>query len=320
MDYIKEGRSILKQEADGLIEVANRLDESFENAVKLLNGCEGRVIITGMGKSGIIGRKIASTLSSTGTPAFFLHPSEASHGDMGMVTDKDIVILISNSGETKEIMNLLPSLKSFAVPTISMCGNNRSTLSLNCDIHLNVSVSCEADPNNLAPTTSTTAALAMGDALAIVLLMLKQFQPTDFARLHPGGSLGKKLTMRVDDLMYKGDMVPKVLKTATLKEVLFIFTKIGLGIAAVVDEGDALLGVFTDGDLRRLIETNSDFMDITISDVIKKKPKTISPNELAYSALKKMKDFKITALIVTDDNNKVIGVINIHDILKAGIS
>lgn len=320
MDYIKEGRNVLKLEADGLIEVSNKLDNNFEKSVKLLNSCKGRVILIGIGKSGIIGRKIASTLASTGTPAFFVHPSEASHGDMGMVKDKDIVILISNSGETNEITNLLPSLKIIGVQTISMCGDDESTLSRNCDLNLNIGVSCEADPNNLAPTTSTTAALAMGDALAIVLLKLKQFQPNDFAKLHPGGALGKKLTMRVADLMYMEERIPKVLNTSTVKEVLFMFTKIGLGIAAIVDDNDTLLGVFTDGDLRRLIETKLDFLGIIISDVAKKNPKTISSDELAFNALNMMKDFKITALIVTDNHNKVIGIINIHDILKAGIS
>lgn len=320
MDYIKEGRNVLKLEADGLIEVSNKLDNNFEKSVKLLNSCKGRVILIGIGKSGIIGRKIASTLASTGTPAFFVHPSEASHGDMGMVKDKDIVILISNSGETNEMTNLLPSLKIIGVQTISMCGDDESTLSRNCDLNLNIGVSCEADPNNLAPTTSTTAALAMGDALAIVLLKLKQFQPNDFAKLHPGGALGKKLTMRVADLMYMEERIPKVLNTSTVKEVLFMFTKIGLGIAAIVDDNDTLLGVFTDGDLRRLIETKLDFLGIIISDVAKKNPKTISSDELAFNALNMMKDFKITALIVTDNHNKVIGIINIHDILKAGIS
>jgi arabinose-5-phosphate isomerase len=320
MDFIKEGRNIIILEAKGLIEIANKLDDNFKNAVELLHECRGRIIIVGIGKSGIIGRKIASTLSSTGTPAFFLHPSEASHGDMGMVTDQDIVLFISNSGETSEIVNLLPSLKSLGVSIIGMCGNNNSKLAQNCDINLNIGVSSEADPNNLAPTTSTTAALALGDSLAIILLKLRQFQPTDFARLHPGGSLGKKLTMKVDDLMYKSDMIPKNLTNATIKEVVLTFTKIGLGITAVVDDSDFLMGVFTDGDLRRLIEKESDFINLKIIDVMKPNPKTISTDELAFNALKKMKDFKITELIVTDTNNKVTGVINIHDILKAGIS
>lgn len=320
MDHITAGRNVIIQEADGLREVAGKLDGNFGKAVELLNECRGRVIVIGVGKSGIIGRKIASTLASTGTPSFFLHPTDAIHGELGMITNKDVVILISNSGETEEIINILPNLKSLELRTIGIIGKTRSTLWKNCDISLNTGVSSEADPNNLAPTTSTTAALAMGDALAIALLKLRKFQPEDFAKLHPGGVLGKKLIMRVEDLMYKGDGIPKVSKNATIKEVIFVFTKIGLGIAAVVDSDNTLLGVFTDGDLRRLIEKESDFIDIKISDVMKTNPKTISKDEMAYDALKNMKDFKITALIVTDADNKVIGVINIHDILKAGIT
>lgn len=320
MNYIGEGRNVIIQEAEGLKEIADKLDGNFEKAIEILNECKGRVIVIGVGKSGIIGRKIASTLASTGTPAFYLHPTDAIHGELGMITNKDIVILISNSGETEEIINILPNLKSLELKFIGIIGKTSSTLWKNCDINLNTGVSSEADPNNLAPTTSTTASLAMGDALAMVLLKLKKFQPEDFAKLHPGGALGKKLTMRVEDLMYKGDNIPKVLKDATIKEVIFVFTKIGLGIAAVVDCNDTLLGVFTDGDLRRLIEKESNFINISISNVIKTNPRTVSKDELAYNALQKMKDFKITALIVIDDNNKVTGVVNIHDILKAGIT
>ncbi|SDF58135.1 arabinose-5-phosphate isomerase [Methanolobus vulcani] len=320
MDYIEEGAKVLNQEAKGLFEVADKLNGNFEEAINTLSACEGRVIITGIGKSGIIGRKIASTLASTGTPAFFLHPSEASHGDMGMVTNKDIVILISNSGETGEILHLLPSMKSLGVTTISMCGKKESTLFRECDISLNIGVSSEADPNNLAPTTSTTAALAMGDALAIVLLKLKKFQPTDFAKLHPGGSLGRKLTVRVSHLMHKGDSIPTVRKDATIKEVILVFTKSGLGVAAVVDEKDALIGVFTDGDLRRLIDVETDFINIKIGDVMKSNPKVISPDELAFDALRMMNDYQITALMVTEQDSTLVGILNIHDILKAGIS
>jgi len=320
MDYLAEGKNIINQEARGLLELAEKLDQNFEKAVTALKDCSGRIIVMGVGKSGIIGRKVASTLASTGTPAFFLHPGEAGHGELGMITDQDIILIISNSGETSEILNILPSLKSMGIKIINMCGNNTSVLWRNSDINLNIKVSSEADPNNLAPTTSTTAALALGDALAIVILKVRQFQPEDFAKLHPGGSLGKKLTMKVSDLMHKGDMVPKVNKDATIKEILFVLTKIGLGIAIVVESDNTLLGVFTDGDLRRLIENEKDFINIKISRVMKKNPKTISADELAYNALSKMKDFKITALVVTDASNKVIGVVNIHEILRAGIS
>jgi len=320
MDYLKEGKEVINQEARGLHEVAENLNHDFENAVTALMECSGRIIVMGVGKSGIIGRKIASTLASTGTPAFFLHPSEAIHGELGMITDQDIILVISNSGETSEILTVLPSLKSMGVKIINLCGNSSSTLWRNTDINLNIKVSSEADPNNLAPTTSTTAALALGDALAIVILKERRFQPEDFAKLHPGGSLGKKLTMKVRDLMHTGEMIPKIKKDATIKEILFVLTKIGLGIAIIVDSDDTLLGVFTDGDLRRLIETTPAFLDVKISKVMKKNPKTINENELAYTALSKMKDYKITELIITDSTGKVCGVVNIHDILRAGIS
>lgn len=320
MDYISEGKDVIHQEAQGLQEIAERLNGDFENAVKSLMNCSGRIIVMGVGKSGIIGRKIASTLASTGTPAFFLHPAEAIHGELGMITDQDVILTISNSGETSELLNILPSLKSMQVKIINICGNPSSTLWKNSDINLDIKVSSEADPNNLAPTTSTTAALALGDALAIVILKDRRFRPEDFAKLHPGGSLGKKLTLKVSDLMHTGEMVPKVDKNATVKEILLILTKIGLGIAIVVEPDNTLLGVFTDGDLRRLIESNPAFIGVKISSVLKKNPKTIGPDELAYSALGKMKDFKITALVVTDTKSKVIGVVNIHDILREGIS
>lgn len=320
MDYISEGKEVLNKEAEGLREVASKLDENFAKAAELLSECKGKVITTGIGKSGIVGRKIASTLASTGKPAFFLHPSEARHGDLGMVTNEDVVILISNSGETDEMLDILPSLRLLGPKTIGIIGNPESTLGQKCDITINVGVSSEAEPNGLAPTTSSIAALAVGDALAIILAKVKQFQPEDFAKLHPGGALGKRLTLTVDDLMHKGERTPKVLKDATIKDVIFKFTGIGLGIAAVVDENDTLLGVFTDGDLRRLLQKERNCIDIKISQVMNRNPKTISKNELAYDALGKMRDFAVTALIVTEEGNKVIGVINLHDILRAGIA
>jgi len=320
IDYISEGKKVLNQEAEGLREVAGKLDENFTKAVKLLSECQGKVITTGIGKSGIVGRKIASTLASTGKPAFFLHPSEARHGDLGMVTNQDIAILISNSGETSEMVEILPSMRLLGVKTIGIIGNPESTLGQKCDITINVGVSSEAEPNSLAPTASSTVALAVGDALAIILAKTKQFQPEDFAKFHPGGALGKRLTLTVDDLMHKGERTPVIPKDATIRDAIFKFTEIGLGIAAVVDEKDTLLGVFTDGDLRRLLQKERDFIDIEISKVMNSNPKTISKGELAFDALRKMKDFAVTALIVTAEDNKVIGVINLHDILRAGIA
>lgn len=320
MDCVSEGKEVLNQEAEGLRVVASKLDENFAKAVKLLSECEGKVITTGIGKSGLVGRKIASTLASTGKPAFFLHPSEARHGDLGMVTNQDIVILISNSGETDEMLDIMPSLRLLGVKTIGIIGNPESTLGQKCDIMIDVGVSSKAEPNTLAPTTSSTAALAVGDALAIVLAKIRQFQPEDFARFHPGGALGKRLTLTVDDLMHKGDRAPVVSKDATIKDVIFKFTEIGLGIAAVVDENDILLGVFTDGDLRRLLQKKRDCIDIKISEVMNPNPKTISKNELAFDALRKMRDFAVIALVVTEEDKKVIGVINLHHILRAGIT
>lgn len=320
LDYVREGKKVLNQEAAGLREVAGKLDANFAKAVKLLSECQGKAIVTGIGKSGIVGRKIASTLASTGKPAFFLHASEARHGDLGMVSEQDVVILVSNSGETDEMLDILPSLRLRGAKTIGIIGNPESTLGHKCDIMINVGVSSEAEQNNLAPTTSSTAALAVGDALAIVLAKIGQFQPEDFAKLHPSGALGKRLTVTVDDLMHKGKRIPKVLPSATIKDVIFKFTEIGLGIAAVVNEKDILLGVFTDGDLRRLLQRERDCIDMGISKVMNRNPKTILKDELAFSALGKMRGFAVTALIVTGENNKVIGVINLHDILKAGIA
>ncbi len=320
IDFISEGKKVLNQEATGLREVADKLDENFAKAVKLLSECQGKAIITGIGKSGIVGRKIASTLASTGKPAFFLHASEARHGDLGMVSDQDIVILVSNTGETNEMLDIIPSLKLLGAKIIGIIGNPESTLGQKCDVTINCGVSSEAEPNNLAPTSSSTAALAVGDALAITLAKMMQFQPEDFARLHPGGALGKRLTLTVDDLMHKGDRVPVVARDARVRDAIFKFTEIGLGIAAIVDKNNGLLGVFTDGDLRRLLQKERDCLDFEITKVMNREPKTIAKNELAFNALGKMRDFAVTALIVTEENNKVIGVINLHDILRAGIA
>lgn len=320
MDYVSEGKAVLNQEAEGLIGVASKLDENFAKAVILLSECQGKVIATGIGKSGIVGRKIASTLASTGRPAFFLHASEARHGDLGMVGEQDVVILISNSGETDEILDILPSLRLLGVKTIGIIGNPESTLGQKCDIVIDVGVPSEIESKNLAPTASSTAALAIGDALAIVLSKVIQFQPEDFAKFHPGGALGKRLILTVGDLMHKDERCPNIPRNATVKDAIFKFTEIGLGIAVVVDENDTLLGVFTDGDLRRLLQKERDCIDIEISKVMNCNPKIIPKDELAFDALGKMRDLAITALIVADGDKKVVGVINLHDILRAGIT
>jgi arabinose-5-phosphate isomerase len=319
MDYVEEGKKVILQEAEGLSGVAEKLDDDFRKAVDLLHNCKGRIIVVGMGKSGIIGRKIAATLASIGAPAFFLHPSEAVHGDLGIVTREDVAILLSKSGETDEIKCLLPNLKSLGIPTIGIVGDLESTLGKKCTVKLNISVPKEADPNNLAPTTSTTAMLGMGDALAMVLLKLKQLRPEDFALLHPAGSLGKRLTVKVGDLMRTGDDIPMVLPDTTVKNVLFRFTKTGMGVAAVVDEKNGLLGVFTDGDLRRLMEKDTDCLGMAISEVMKRDPKKVVDGGLAFDALKKMEESHITGLIVVDEKNAVVGIINIYDVLNAGI-
>jgi arabinose-5-phosphate isomerase len=320
VDCVAEGRKVLEQEAKGLKEVASRLDSNFEKAVKLLNECKGKVIVTGIGKSGIIGRKIASTLASIGTAAFFMHPSEAVHGDLGMVTDQDLVILISKSGETSEILNILPNLKALGAKTIGIVGNPNSTLGKKCDVVLDAGVSEECDPNNLIPTTSTTATLAIGDALAMALMKIKQFKPEDLAIFHPGGIIGKRLTLKVADLMYTGDKLPKISKESTVKDAILVLTKIGLGITAVVDENDILLGVFTDGDLRRLIQKRRDFIDLPITQVMTPNPKTTTKDELAVDALKRLRDHGITSLIVVDENRRVIGILDIYKVLGAGIA
>lgn len=319
MEYIEEGKKVLIQESEALKRVADKLDDDFKKAVDIIYKCKGRVIIIGMGKSGIIGRKIAATLASIGVPTFFLHPSEAIHGDLGIITKEDAIILISKSGETDEIKNLLPNLKHLEVPTIGIIGDIKSTLGKKCTVALNTEVTSEADPNNLAPTTSTTAALGMGDALSIVILKLKQVKPEDFAALHPGGSLGKKLTVKVEDLIRKDEDIPNISPNTTVKNALFEFTRTRLGIAPITDESGKLLGVFTDGDLRRLIEKEENCLNKEISKVMKSNPKTISKKELAFNALKKMEESQITALIVVDKDNSVEGIINIYDILSVGI-
>lgn len=318
-DYLESARRTLKLEIEALQEILSQLDQSFIAACELILSCKGRVIVTGMGKSGHIGHKIAATLASTGTPAFFMHPGEASHGDLGMVTRSDLVLALSNSGETNEVTSLLPLLKRLGIPIIGLTGAPSSTLAQEANIHLNATISREACPLNLAPTSSTTAALVLGDALAIALLQARGFGPDDFALSHPGGSLGRKLLLRVSDIMHTGDALPKVLDTASLREALLEMTQKGLGFTCIVDTQHHLLGVYTDGDLRRTLDKNLDLRDIKVADVMTQGSKQIQADLLAAEAVLLMEENKISALPVIDKDLRVIGALNMHDLLKAGV-
>lgn len=318
-DYLESARRTLKLEIEALQEILSQLDQSFIAACQLILSCKGRVIVTGMGKSGHIGHKIAATLASTGTPAFFMHPGEASHGDLGMVTRSDLVLALSNSGETNEVTSLLPLLKRLGIPIIGLTGAPSSTLAQEANIHLNATISREACPLNLAPTSSTTAALVLGDALAIALLQARGFGPDDFALSHPGGSLGRKLLLRVSDIMHTGDALPKVLDTASLREALLEMTQKGLGFTCIVDTQHHLLGVYTDGDLRRTLDKNLDLRDIKVADVMTQGSKQIQADLLAAEAVLLMEENKISALPVIDKDLRVIGALNMHDLLKAGV-
>jgi len=312
-------RRTLEIERDALAALLPRLDGGFTRACALLLACRGRVVVTGMGKSGHIGGKIAATLASTGTPAFFVHPGEASHGDLGMITRQDAVIAISYSGETAEVLTILPLLKRLGVPLIALTGKPSSTLARNADVHLDVSVAQEACPLNLAPTASTTAALAMGDALAVALLEARGFTPEDFAATHPGGALGRRLLLTVAELMHTGERIPKVAPDTMLPQALLEMTRKGLGMTAVVDAHNRALGVFTDGDLRRVLDQGLDVRTVRISQVMTRGGKSIAPEQLAAEAVRRMEEHKITALMVLDPQQRLIGVIHMHDLLRAGV-
>jgi arabinose-5-phosphate isomerase len=313
-------RQVIDIQANGIAQLAAHVDESFFRACALMLDCRGRVVVTGMGKSGHIGHKIAATLASTGTPAFFVHPGEASHGDLGMITDKDVVLALSNSGETDELMMILPLIRRQGIPLIGMSGNPKSTLSRLADVHVDVSVPAEACPLNLAPTTSTTAALVMGDALAIALLEARGFTAEDFARSHPAGSLGRRLLMRISDVMHVGEQVPTVAEAASLSEALVEMTRKGLGMTAVVDAGNRLLGIFTDGDLRRTLDDDQiDLRNTSVRSLMNARPKTIPADKLAVEAARLMEDFKIHALLVVDEQGILQGALNIHDLLRARV-
>ncbi len=313
------GQRALEIERDAISALIPRLDASFSRACALMLACRGRVVVTGMGKSGHIGNKIAATLASTGTPSFFVHPGEASHGDLGMITRDDVVLGISNSGETAEIVTLLPLFKRMQAPLIAMTGKPGSTLALAADAHLDVSVAKEACPLNLAPTASTTATLAMGDALAVALLEARGFTPEDFAMSHPGGSLGRKLLLKVGDIMHTGARVPRVAPDTPLTAALLEMTRKGLGIAAIVDADDAVLGVFTDGDLRRVLDQGLDVRTAKIEQVMTRGGKSVRPDQLAAEAVALMEQYKITVLLVQDSDAKLAGVLHMHDLLRAGV-
>ena len=311
-------REVLALEATEIQALAARLGDEFSQAVTLLLNCKGRVVVTGMGKSGHIGGKIASTLASTGTPAFFMHPAEASHGDLGMITAGDIVIALSNSGESDEVLAILPAIKRLGANIIAMTGNERSSLAKSADIHLSAHVSKEACPLGLAPTSSTTVALALGDALALCILDQREFTAEDFARSHPGGSLGRRLIIRVQDLMRTGDTIPQVALSATLSSGLLEMSNKGLGLTAVV-ENQQLVGVFTDGDLRRAFEKNVNVNTASMQDVMRPNPLTMRPDQLAIDAVEMMETYKINAVLVTDATNKLVGALNMHDLLRAKV-
>ncbi|MBT0663276.1 KpsF/GutQ family sugar-phosphate isomerase [Geobacter pelophilus] len=319
---IEEARRVIRVEAEALQALADRIDGDFETAVNLILASKGRVVVTGMGKSGLIGLKIASTMASTGTPAFFLHPAEGIHGDLGMIMKGDVVIALSNSGETEELIRILPVIKRLGASLVAMTGNPASTLARSGDVVLDISVKEEACPLGLAPTASTTATLAMGDALAVALLQKRGFSAEDFALFHPGGSLGKKLLLTVNDLMHAGDAIPLVAENTLMREALFEITAKKLGITGVVDATGRLIGVITDGDLRRALEKGIDIMNQSAGVMMSGNPKRIKSSELAARALQQMEQYSITSLFVFDDTHgeAPVGVVHLHDLLKAGIA
>lgn len=309
-------------EAEALHSLSEAIDGEFVRAVDLILASSGRVVVTGMGKSGLIGQKIASTMASTGTPAFFLHPAEGVHGDLGMIMKGDVVIAISNSGETEEVLRILPVIKRLGIKLISMAGNPDSALAKAGDVFLTIAVKEEACPLGLAPTASTTATLAMGDALAVSLLLKRGFRAEDFALFHPGGSLGKRLILTVEDLMHSGDSMPLVTEETPMREALFEITAKGLGITGVTGVDGALVGVITDGDLRRALERGVDLLNSSAASLMSRRPKRIGRSELAASALQRMEEFSITSLFVFDGDQaeQPVGILHLHDLLKAGIA
>lgn len=316
---LESARRVLRIEADAIRALADRVDSSFLRALELLEACRGRVVLTGMGKSGFVARKIAATLASTGSPALFLHPAEGVHGDLGMVVREDVVLAVSNSGETEELIQLLPAFKRLGVRLISLVGNLQSTLARQSDVALDVGVAEEACPMNLAPTASTTAALAMGDALAVALLERRGIREEDFALIHPGGALGRKLLLRVEDLMHRGEEVPRVSQDLSMREAIPVISGKRLGMTAVTDGEGRLTGIITDGDLRRALQRWPDLLERPVHAVMTRQPKCIGKGELAAKAVQVMERHAITSLLIVDEADRVEGVIHLHDLLRAGV-
>jgi arabinose-5-phosphate isomerase len=318
-EIIAKGLEVIRIEAEAVADLSKSINENFVKAVEVLNKCQGRIVVTGMGKSGLVARKIVATFNSTGTPAIYLHPTDALHGDLGMVRKDDVVIFISKSGETQELANLLPWLKRLKVKLIALTGSGNGKLASECDIVLDISVKEEACPHDLAPTASTTATLAMGDALSVALLQKKNFSAEDFAYLHPGGSLGKRLSLELKEIMIKGDKIPMVQEEASLKDVILEMTSKRLGTTSVVNREKTLKGIITDGDLRRLLEKTLEIKNLKAKDVMTKTPKVIKPNALASLALQQMENYKITTLIVINDEHKPVGIVHLHDLINLGL-
>ncbi len=320
-DVLQTAKNVLKIEADAVEALIDRVGQPFADAVAMILGCQGRVVISGMGKSGLICQKIAATMASTGTPALFLHPAEGIHGDLGMLMKGDVVIAVSNSGETEEITRILPVIKRMGLPLIAMSGNPRSALARAGDVFLDISIKEEACPLGLAPTASTTATLAMGDALAVSLLIERGFRPEDFALFHPGGALGKKLLLRIEDLMHVDEEMPLVREETLLRDALFEITSKKMGVTGVVDGQGTLVGVFSDGDLRRSLEKGLDVLNRPISEVMSRRPKRILRSNLAAKGLQKMEEHAITSLFVfeNEESTAPVGILHMHDLLKAGV-
>ena len=313
------GAAVIATEATAVAALRARIDDNFVRACRFMLECTGRIVVLGMGKSGHVGGKIAATLASTGSPAFFVHPGEASHGDLGMITDKDVVIALSNSGETDEMLTILPLIKRLAVPLIALTGNPRSTLAREADVNIDVGVAQEACPLGLAPTASTTAALAMGDALAVALLEARGFTEEDFARSHPAGSLGRRLLLHISDIMHRGADIPKVDEQALLTDALVEMSRKGLGMTAIVDRNDRVRGIFTDGDLRRTLDASLDIHSTRIEAVMTPDCITARADMLAAGALQLMQKNRINALLIVDDAHRLSGALNMHDLLRAGV-
>lgn len=319
-EIIEKGKNVIRIESEAVANLLKSINGDFVKAIEVILKCKGRVVLTGMGKSGLIARKIVATLNSTGTASIFLHPTDALHGDLGMVRMEDVVILISKSGMTDELTKLLPMLKRIGVKLITMTGDPESPLAKESDVVLNVHVNEEACPHHLAPTSSTTATLVMGDALSVVLLQLRNFTPEDFAFLHPGGSLGKRLSLQIKEIMFTGDKIPAVSVDASIKDVILEITSKRLGTTCVIDEQGILKGIITDGDLRRLLERTLEIKNLKASDILTKNPKVMRQEYLASFALQQMENYKITTPIIIDENHKPIGIVHLHDLINLGLS